>query len=89
MWKAFLGRKKVREGSFAYYYVTRSERGIYGVMIISLREEKGEAFIEWECVEGLTKSRQEAQEMAMQCKKYLVLPVNIAEGLDEIMGRID
>ncbi len=88
MWKEFLGKKKVREGSFAYYYVTGSERGIYGVMIVSLREEEGEALIEWECVEGLTKSRQEAREIAMQCEKFLVLPVNIAESLDEIMGRL-
>lgn len=87
MRKKFLGKKKIGERSWIHYYVTRRERNIYGILIFSSREENGENTVEWEWIDGLTKSREEAEKIGLQCEKYLVTPINMAESLDEIMQK--
>lgn len=87
MWKTFLGKKKIGEKRWIHYYITRRERNIYGVLIFSCLEEGGDNTVEWEWVDGLTYSFDEAKKIGLQCKNYLVTPINIAESLDEIIQK--
>ncbi len=87
MWKTFLGKKKIGERRWVHYYMTRRRRNIYGVLVLSCLDQSGESIVEWEWIDGLTKSREEAEEIGLQCEQYLVTPINIAESLDEIMEK--
>lgn len=87
MWKKFLGKKRVGDTKLAFYYITRRERRIYGIFILFLRENEGGNEVDWEWIDGVTKSQREAEQIGMQCMEYLVTPISMAESMDEIMEK--
>ncbi|MGN0465247.1 MAG: DUF6514 family protein [Lachnospiraceae bacterium] len=87
MQKKFLGKNKIGNKSWIYYYVTKRMRNVYGIFILSSQEKEGENKIEWDWIDGLTESENEAETIGLQCKKYMVTPINIAESLDEILEK--
>lgn len=87
MWKKFLGKKRVGDTKLVFYYITRRGGRIYGIFILLLRKDEGENKIDWEWIDGVTKSQREAEQIGMQCMESLVTPISMVESLDEIMEK--
>lgn len=87
MWKKFLGKKRVEDTKWIFYYITRRQEMTYGILILFFKEDRGEHEVDWEWVDGVTKSQREAEQLGMQCMRYFVTPTSMAESLDEIMEK--
>lgn len=87
MRKKFLGKKSIEEKNWIFYYITKRGKDIYGVLILFLQEENGKKEVDWEWIDGLTKSKSRAEQIGMQCMRYLVTPTGMAESLDEILSQ--